>query len=53
MMLDQGVFYARAKWRSVHESPAQSIERDLAAGKIDLAIVWGPIAGFLAGRHAD
>ena len=29
------------------------VERDLAAGKIDMAIVWGPIAGFLAGRHAQ
>jgi hypothetical protein len=34
------------------ESPAHMIEQDLVAGKIDMAIVWGPIAGFLARRHA-
>jgi mxaJ protein len=28
--------------------PGQIIERDLAAGKIDAAIVWGPIAGYFA-----
>jgi quinoprotein dehydrogenase-associated probable ABC transporter substrate-binding protein len=30
--------------------PGEIIERDLAAGKIDVAIVWGPIAGFYAKR---
>lgn len=30
--------------------PGQLIERDLAQGKIDAAIVWGPIAGFFAKR---
>lgn len=30
--------------------PGEIIERDLAAGKIDVAIVWGPIAGFFARR---
>jgi quinoprotein dehydrogenase-associated probable ABC transporter substrate-binding protein len=34
------------------ESPAHTIEQDLLAGKIDMAIVWGPMAGFLVGRHA-
>jgi quinoprotein dehydrogenase-associated probable ABC transporter substrate-binding protein len=28
--------------------PGQIIERDLASGKIDLAFVWGPIAGYFA-----
>jgi quinoprotein dehydrogenase-associated probable ABC transporter substrate-binding protein len=28
--------------------PGQIIERDLAEGKIDLAFVWGPIAGYFA-----
>jgi quinoprotein dehydrogenase-associated probable ABC transporter substrate-binding protein len=35
------------------ESPAHMIEQDLEAGKIDAAILWGPIAGFLSSRHAD
>lgn len=30
--------------------PGEIIERDLAAGKIDAAIVWGPIAGYFARR---
>jgi quinoprotein dehydrogenase-associated probable ABC transporter substrate-binding protein len=30
--------------------PGQIIERDLASGKIDVAFVWGPIAGYFA-RH--
>lgn len=30
--------------------PGEIIERDLAAGRIDVAIVWGPIAGFFAKR---
>jgi quinoprotein dehydrogenase-associated probable ABC transporter substrate-binding protein len=34
-------------------SPGQDIERDLAQGKIDAAILWGPIAGYYARRaHA-
>ena len=28
--------------------PGEIIERDLASGKIDLAFVWGPIAGYFA-----
>jgi quinoprotein dehydrogenase-associated probable ABC transporter substrate-binding protein len=35
------------------ENPAHTIERELDADKIDLAILWGPMAGFLVGRHAD
>ncbi len=27
------------------------MEHDLADGKIDVAVVWGPIAGFIASRH--
>ena len=30
--------------------PGEIIERDLAEGKIDAAIVWGPIAGYYAKR---
>jgi quinoprotein dehydrogenase-associated probable ABC transporter substrate-binding protein len=33
------------------EHPASVVERDLTAGVIDMAIVWGPVAGFLADRH--
>jgi len=30
--------------------PGEIIEKDLANGKIDAAIVWGPIAGYFAQR---
>jgi mxaJ protein len=30
--------------------PGEIIERDLAAGKLDAAIVWGPIAGYFVSR---
>jgi mxaJ protein len=30
--------------------PGDIIEKDLAAGKLDVAIVWGPIGGFFAKR---
>ncbi|HXF46629.1 MAG TPA: quinoprotein dehydrogenase-associated putative ABC transporter substrate-binding protein [Burkholderiaceae bacterium] len=33
--------------------PGEIIERDLLQGKIDAAIVWGPIAGFYAKRVKD
>ena len=30
--------------------PGQIVERDLAGGNLDAAIVWGPIAGYFAQR---
>jgi len=30
--------------------PGEIIEKDLASGKLDVAIVWGPIAGYFAQR---
>src|SRR5262245_15069715 len=33
--------------------PGEIIERDLAQGKIDAAVVWGPIAGFYAKRLSN
>jgi quinoprotein dehydrogenase-associated probable ABC transporter substrate-binding protein len=50
-MLGQAESYAQQSG-DPHENPGGIIERDLAAGKIDLAIVWGPIAGFLVDRHS-
>ena len=35
------------------ENPAHTVERDLEAGKIDVAILWGPMAGFLAREHSQ
>jgi hypothetical protein len=34
------------------ETPELVVERELAAGNIDLAIIWGPMAGLLVQQHA-
>jgi quinoprotein dehydrogenase-associated probable ABC transporter substrate-binding protein len=49
-MIDQAHIY-QAQSGDPDEHPASVIERDLTAGVIDLAVVWGPVAGFLADRH--
>lgn len=33
-----------------HESPGEMLMRDIAAGKIDASIIWGPSAGYFAGK---
>ncbi len=33
------------------ETPNTIVDRDLSSGKIDVAIVWGPVAGQLVGQH--
>jgi len=48
-LVDQGVPYLMLSPDPDHY-PGELIERELAAGKIDAAIVWGPIAGFYAKR---
>jgi quinoprotein dehydrogenase-associated probable ABC transporter substrate-binding protein len=35
------------------ESPALTMERELEAGRIDVAIVWGPVAAQLVRKHAS
>jgi len=49
-LLQHAVFYTPQSGDPA-ESPAHIIEQDLLAGKIDMAIAWGPIAGFLVGKH--
>jgi quinoprotein dehydrogenase-associated probable ABC transporter substrate-binding protein len=51
-LMEHAVFYTPQSGDPA-ESPAHVIEQDLTAGKIDAAIVWGPIAGLLVRRHAD
>jgi quinoprotein dehydrogenase-associated probable ABC transporter substrate-binding protein len=48
--IDHAVMYATQSG-DPKETPDTIVERDLAAGKIDVAIVWGPIAGFIVSRH--
>jgi quinoprotein dehydrogenase-associated probable ABC transporter substrate-binding protein len=49
-LIEQAALYAPQSG-DPEEHPAGIIERDLSDGKIDVAVVWGPIAGFLAQRH--
>jgi quinoprotein dehydrogenase-associated probable ABC transporter substrate-binding protein len=51
-LIGQAVVYA-AQSGDPNETPDTIVERDLAAGKIDVAMVWGPVAGFIASRHTD
>ena len=51
-MIEHAVFYSPQSG-DPNESPAHIIEQDLLAGKIDMAIVWGPMAGYLVRRHAS
>jgi mxaJ protein len=48
-LLEQGVPYPIMN-ADPAQYPGQIIERDLVAGKLDAAIVWGPIAGYYAQR---
>ncbi|CAD5372140.1 putative Quinoprotein dehydrogenase-associated ABC transporter substrate-binding protein [Rubrivivax sp. A210] len=48
-LVDQGVPYSMLN-ADPDQYPGEIIEKDLASGKIDAAIVWGPIAGFFAQR---
>jgi len=36
-----------------HESPGETLMRDIADGKIDVSIVWGPSAGYFAQKFKD
>ena len=51
-LMTHAVFYAPQSGDPA-ESTAQVVEQDLLDGKTDMAIVWGPIAGFLVGRHSE
>ena len=48
-LVDSGVPYAIMN-ADPQQYPGEIIEKDLASGKLDVAIVWGPIAGFFAKR---
>jgi quinoprotein dehydrogenase-associated probable ABC transporter substrate-binding protein len=50
-LLEQAVVYAPQSGDPA-ENPALIVGKDLAAGTIDVGIVWGPIAGFLIDHHA-
>lgn len=51
-LVAQGVPYRMLNADPEH-NPGQIIEKDVASGAIDAAIVWGPIAGFFVKRQPD
>ncbi|MDR3384389.1 substrate-binding domain-containing protein [Cupriavidus basilensis] len=50
-LFEQAVVYQQQSG-DPDEVPGGVVERDLLADKIDIAILWGPIAGYLARQHA-
>jgi quinoprotein dehydrogenase-associated probable ABC transporter substrate-binding protein len=48
-LVDQGVPYHIMN-ADPDQYPGEIIEKDLSSGKLDVAIVWGPIAGYFAQR---
>lgn len=48
-LVERGVPYQMMN-ADPQQYPGEIIEKDLASGKIDVAIVWGPIAGYFAKR---
>ena len=48
-LIESGVPYKTMN-ADPEQYPGDIIEKDLVAGKLDVAIVWGPIAGFFAKR---
>lgn len=50
-LLDHAVLYAQQSG-DPGVNPASVVGHELAEGRIDLAIVWGPIAGYLVREHS-
>jgi len=50
-LFEQAVVYQQQDG-DASQTPGGRVEQDLVADKIDVAILWGPIAGFLARQHA-
>ncbi|MCB1908621.1 MAG: quinoprotein dehydrogenase-associated putative ABC transporter substrate-binding protein [Rhodocyclaceae bacterium] len=51
-LVDSGVPYKTMN-PNPDEYPGQIVERDLAEGKIDVAVVWGPVGAWFAKRVRD
>ena len=49
-LLDHAALYA-VQSGDPNENPQSVVGTELDAGKIDAAIVWGPVAGYLVNRH--
>lgn len=51
-LVDSGVPYRMMNARPDYY-PGEIVEQDLVQGKVDVAVLWGPIAGFAATRVKD
>lgn len=51
-LVDHAVVYPTMSPDTEHD-PGQAVESDLVAGRIDAAILWGPMAGFAAKRQRE
>ncbi len=51
-LLDQGVPY-KLLVADIEQTSGGIIENDLVSGKIDVAIVWGPFAGYFAKKNSS
>jgi len=51
-LVDSGVPYRMMNARPDYY-PGEIVEKDLVQGKVDVAVLWGPIAGFAATRAKD
>jgi ABC-type amino acid transport substrate-binding protein len=51
-LMERAVVYSH-QTGDIEETPARTIERDLIAGKIDVGILWGPIAAMLVSQHSQ
>ena len=55
LLLDNGLMTQVAPYHLVVDtrvdSPSEQIVKDMLAGKLDAAVLWGPLAGYLNQRH--
>lgn len=51
-LFEQAVVYQQQDGDNA-QTPGGRVEQDLVANRIDVAILWGPIAGYLARQHAS
>ena len=57
LLLDNGLMEQVASYHLVVDtrvdSPSEQIVKDVLAGKLDAAVLWGPLAGYLNERHGS
>ena len=57
LLLENGLMEQVASYHLVVDtrvdSPSEQIVKDLLAGKLDVAVLWGPLAGYLNTRHGS